>query len=117
MSEAAEFIAFLKTVDQKERDAGFWARVVLAFEEQEVCASYLGMCAMFDLACAQVTTEIDLVGFEMNMVDRARVPSGGVFGFMTRAVAIANANYAQRLRPADAGPSQGPGMHFPLKTA
>ena len=112
MAEAAEFIAFLKTVDPKERDSGFWARVVLAFADQEVCAFYICICAMIGLACAQVTTEIDLVGFEMIMVERARVPSGGVFGFMTRAVATANANYVQRLKPADAGASQGPGMHI-----
>ena len=38
MAAAAEFIAFLKAVDQNVRDANFWARVVQAFAEQEVFA-------------------------------------------------------------------------------
>ena len=45
---------------------------------------------------------MELVGFEMAMVDQETIPNAAVLGFMTRACLTAIANYTRRQRPAEA---------------
>ena len=103
MTEAAEFFVFLQSVDGGERPAGFWARVVRAFLANGVSGPFVSciLCnAWIACACSQVYTEMELVGFEMAMVDQATIPNAGVLAFMTRACLAAAANYTMRQRPA-----------------
>ena len=43
---------------------------------------------------------MELVGFEMAMVDQETIPNASVLAFMTRACLAAVANYTMRQRPA-----------------